>query len=116
VLGRLFTDAATVLVLLPPSLVMLGLSVPIGAVVWVLDGVLIGAGDLRYLAVAGVINLAVFVPPAAAILIVAPAGTAGLGGLTAAFVFGFLGARLATLGWRVRHDRWMVIGPDRSRR
>jgi Na+-driven multidrug efflux pump len=103
-------------VLLPPSLVMLGLSVPIGAVVWVLDGVLIGAGDLRYLAVAGVINLAVFVPPAAAILIVAPAGTAGLGGLTAAFVFGFLGARLATLGWRVRHDRWMVIGPDRSRR
>jgi putative MATE family efflux protein len=115
VLGRLFTNAATVLALLPPSLVMLGLSVPIGAVVWVLDGVLIGAGDLRYLAVAGVVNLAVFVPLAVAVIVIAPAGTAGLGWLTAAFVFGFLGARFATLGWRVRHDRWMVVGPDRSR-
>jgi putative MATE family efflux protein len=116
VLGRLFTSAASVQALLPPSLVMLGLSVPIGAVVWVLDGVLIGAGDLRYLAVAGVINLAVFVPLAVAILVIAPVGMAGLGWLTAAFVFGFLGARFATLGWRVRHDRWMVVGPDRSRR
>ena len=112
-LGHLFTNAAAVLALLPTSLVILGLSVPFGAVVWVLDGVLIGAGDLRYLAAAGVVNLAVFMPLAMAVLIAAPTGAAGLAWLMAAFVFGFLGARLATLGFRVRHDRWMVVGPDR---
>lgn len=116
VIGRLFTNAPAVLTLLPPSLIILGLSVPLGAVVWVLDGVLIGAGDLRYLAIAGVVNLAVFVPLAMAVLIMAPVGAVGLAWLMAAFVFGFLGARFATLGFRVRHDRWMVIGPDRSSR
>ena len=109
-LGALFTDATAVRELLPPTLVLLGLSTPIGAVVWVLDGVLIGAGDLRYLALAGVINLAVFAPLAVAVMIIAPGGAAGLAWLMAAFVFGFFGARLATLGLRARGDAWMVSG------
>ncbi|MGY1424492.1 MATE family efflux transporter [Lysobacter sp. A289] len=110
VLGRVFTNAEEVSSLLPPTLIILGISVPLGAVVWVLDGVLIGAGDLRYLAIAGVINLAVFVPLAAAVLVAAPSGASGLAWLMAAFVFGFLGARLVTLGLRARHDRWMIVG------
>ncbi|MGY0798842.1 MATE family efflux transporter [Lysobacter sp. A286] len=110
VLGRVFTNAEEVSSLLPPTLIILGLSVPLGAVVWVLDGVLIGAGDLRYLAIAGVINLAVFVPLAGAVLVAAPSGASGLAWLMAAFVFGFLGARLVTLGLRARHDRWMIVG------
>ncbi|MGY0556627.1 MATE family efflux transporter [Lysobacter sp. A421] len=110
VLGRVFTNAEEVSSLLPPTLIILGLSVPLGAIVWVLDGVLIGAGDLRYLAIAGVINLAVFVPLAAAVMVAAPPGAAGLAWLMAAFVFGFLGARLVTLGLRARHDRWMIVG------
>jgi len=110
VLGGFFTRAENVIVLMPPALVILGMSVPLGAVVWVLDGVLIGAGDLRYLAVAGVINLAVFAPLAVAVMIIAPTGAAGLAWLMAAFVFGFLGARLATLGFRARHGQWMVVG------
>lgn len=110
VLGGLFTHATAVRELLPPTLVLLGLSIPIGAVVWVLDGVLIGAGDLRYLALAGVINLAVFAPLAVGVMITAPAGAAGLAWLMAAFVFGFFGARLATLGLRARGDAWMVPG------
>lgn len=110
VLGSLFTNATDVSSLLPPTLIILGVSVPLGSVVWVLDGVLIGAGDLRYLAFAGVINLAVFLPLAGAVLVAAPSGAAGLAWLMAAFVFGVLGARLVTLGLRARHDRWMVVG------
>jgi len=114
VLGGLFTTAREVAALMPPALLILGLSVPLGAVVWVLDGVLIGAGDLRYLAIAGVINLMVFLPLALAVMLAAPAGAAGLAWLMAAFVFGYLGARLATLGLRVRQDAWMVIGAQRG--
>ena len=110
VIGALFTPDAQVRALLPGALVLLGLSVPLGAVVWVLDGVLIGAGDMRYLALAGLINLAVFLPLALAVLWRAPVGAAGLAWLMAAFVFGFLGARLATLGWRARGDAWMLTG------
>ena len=114
VLGRAFTPAAEVLALLPPSLALLGVSVPLGAVVWVLDGVLIGAGDFRYLAGAGVVNLAVFAPLAWAVRLAMPPGAAGLGWLVAAFVLGFLGARAVTLGLRMRHDRWMVAGTGRG--
>lgn len=110
VLGAVFTRAPEVLVLLPPVLVVLGLSIPLGAAVWVLDGVLIGAGDLRYLALAGFINLGVFAPLALVVMSAAPAGAPGLAWLMAAFVFGFLGARLATLALRVRHGAWMVPG------
>lgn len=110
VIGALFTPDAQVRALLPGALVLLGLSVPLGAVVWVLDGVLIGAGDMRYLALAGLINLAVFLPLALAVLWRAPVGAAGLAWLMAAFVFGFLGARLATLGWRARGEAWMLTG------
>lgn len=113
VIGQLFTSDTTVRAVLPPALFILGLSVPLGAVVWVLDGVLMGAGDMRYLGLAGLVNLAAFLPPALAVLWAAPGGAAGLGWLMLAFVLGFLGARLATLGWRVRGDAWMVTGAGR---
>lgn len=110
VLGAVFTGDAMVRELLPPTLLILGLSVPLGAVVWVLDGVLIGAGDMRYLAIAGVINLAVFGPLALLVMSISPPGAAGLAWLMAAFVFGFLGARFVTLGIRARGNAWMVTG------
>jgi len=110
VLGRAFTNAEAVTSLLPPTLIVLGVSVPLGAVVFVLDGVLIGAGDARYLALTGLVNLAVFVPLAAFVLIWAPAGAAGLSLLMAAFALGYLGARAVTLGLRARTLTWMVTG------
>jgi Flp pilus assembly protein protease CpaA len=72
--------------------------------------VLIGAGDARYLALTGLVNLAVFVPCAVAVLTWAPAGAAGLAWLMAAFAFGYLGARAVTLGLRARSSHWMVVG------
>jgi putative MATE family efflux protein len=110
VLGFLFTSSADVAGILAPTLVVLGLSVPIGGIVFVLDGVLIGAGDARYLALTGLVNLAVFVPCAVAVLTWAPAGAAGLAWLMAAFAFGYLGARAVTLGLRARSSHWMVVG------
>ncbi|WP_349903855.1 MATE family efflux transporter [Parafrigoribacterium humi] len=110
VLGGLFTSSPEVVNLLPATLVILGLSVPLGGVVFVLDGVLIGAGDARYLAITGVVNVAAFVPMALAVLAWAPADATGLAWLMVAFAFGYLGARAVTLGLRARTARWMVVG------
>ena len=57
VLGLLFTEDAAVRDLLVPVLVVAAVFQPVAGVVFVLDGVLIGAGDGRYLAVAGVVTL-----------------------------------------------------------
>ncbi|GAA1793069.1 MATE family efflux transporter [Agromyces lapidis] len=113
VLPGLFTSSAEVAALLPPAFVVLGLSAPLGGLVFVLDGVLIGAGDARYLAWTGLVNLAAFVPLALGVVAIAPPGAAGPAWLMAAFAIGYLAARAVTLGLRARGDRWMVTGaPD----
>lgn len=110
VLPAVFTSSAEVAALLPPTLIVLGISAPLGGVVFVLDGVLIGAGDARYLAWTGLVNLAVFVPLALWIVAIAPAGAAGPAWLMAAFAIGYLAARAVTLSWRARGTAWMVTG------
>ncbi len=115
ILGRVFTGAPEVLAILPLTLIVLGVSVPLGAAVFVLDGVLIGAGDARYLALTGIVNLAAFVPMAIAVLLWAPSDAIGLALLMAAFALGYLAARLATLWPRARSDAWLVLGAHASR-
>ncbi|TFD69233.1 MATE family efflux transporter [Cryobacterium sp. Hb1] len=110
VLGHAFTNSDAVISLLPLTMIVLGASVPLGAVVFVLDGVLIGAGDARYLALTGLLNFAAFVPLAAAVLVFAPAGPVGLALLMAAFALGYLGARALTLSLRARSLAWMIVG------
>jgi len=80
---------------------------PLNAIVFVLDGVLIGAGDLDYLAVAMCIPLAVFSVVAAVLL----ATHAGVGWLWAGLGL-WMATRAATLVWRWRGDRWLVVGAD----
>jgi len=110
VAAGLFTGDATVVALLPPALAIIGVGAPLGGYVFVLDGVLIGAGDARYLALTGLVNVAVFVPLAAAVVAWGSHDVAGLAWLTAAFAFGYIGARAVTLGLRARGDRWMRAG------
>ncbi|MBT2517017.1 MATE family efflux transporter [Streptomyces sp. ISL-90] len=110
VIPAVFTSSGEVAALLPPALVVLGISAPLGGLVFVLDGVLIGAGDVRYLAWTGLVNLAVFVPLAVAVVAVAPAGAAGPTWLVAAFAIGYLAARAVTLSLRARGSAWMVTG------
>jgi Na+-driven multidrug efflux pump len=112
VFGWVFTSDPAVLALLPVPLAVLGATTPLGGYVFVLDGVLIGAGDARYLAVTGVLNLAVFVP--LAFLAATPGGGAALSWLTLTFALGYLGARAVTLGVRAHGDRWMVVGAVRG--
>ena len=79
---------------------------PAGAVVFALDGILIGAGDARYLAGAMVFaGLCVFMPISLAALHF-DWGLAGVWwGLNALMI-----ARLATLGFRFASGRWVVLG------
>src|SRR5690625_2070960 len=92
------------------ALVVTGLLMPMAGWVFVLDGVLIGAGDGKFLAWAGVLTLVVYVPLVAAVWWWAPSGGAGLAWLWAAFAGGFMAARALTTGLRARGNRWMVLG------
>lgn len=106
VLGRLFTGDAAVLDLLTPVLLVAALGQPVAGVVFVLDGVLIGAGDGRYLAWAGLLTLVVYAP----VVLAFAAASAGLVALWAVFTVVFMGARLVVLLVRARGDAWMVTG------
>ena len=74
VLPPLFTPEPAVQAAATAGLLVLAVSQPIGGYVFVLDGVLIGAGDARYLALAGVVNLVVYLPALAGLVWVASGG------------------------------------------
>jgi putative MATE family efflux protein len=78
---------------------------PLNGAVFALDGILIGAGDQRFLAWAMVAAAALFVP---AVVLVRVSG-AGIGWLWFAIEV-LMVARLAPLVARFRTDRWAVIG------
>ena len=104
----LFTPDPAVRDQLAAVLVVAAVFQPLAGVVFVLDGVLIGAGDGRYLAWAGVLTLLVFAPLAGLVL----ALDAGLVALWMAFG-GFMLARLVTLLARERAGAWLVVGAAR---
>ena len=108
--GALFTSDAGVQSVLTSALLVLAAGQPVAGYVFVLDGVLIGAGDAKYLAIAGVVNLAVYLPMLLAVPLWGPAGAAALVWVWVAFSVGYMLARAMTLGLRARTDRWMVLG------
>jgi Na+-driven multidrug efflux pump len=75
---------------------------PAAAAIFALDGILIGAGDTRFLAIAMLAALAVFLPLALA------AST-----LTALWwaLLALMAVRLVTAGARFVRGRWAVVGP-----
>ena len=107
-LPDVFTDDAAVASLAQFLLLWVALLQPVNAVVFVLDGVLIGAGDMRFLAVAMVGALAAFVPAAAAVLVF----DLGIGWLWAAIGVLML-ARLVPLTLRFAGAGWAVAGATR---
>ncbi|WP_296604842.1 MATE family efflux transporter [Nocardioides sp.] len=108
VLGGLFTGDGDVRDRLVPVLVVAALGQPVAGVVFVLDGVLIGAGDGRYLARAGLVTLVAYAPLALACAV----ATAGLVAIWVAFTAVFMGARLVVLVHRARGDAWLVTGAE----
>ncbi|HET9517522.1 MAG TPA: MATE family efflux transporter, partial [Actinoplanes sp.] len=82
---------------------------PPAAVVYALDGVLIGAGDVRYLRdLTLAAALGGFLPAIWA----AKVFGLGLGGVWAGLAV-FTAVRLVTLLWRLRSGRWVVVGATR---
>jgi len=108
--GLLFTSDDGVRSALAVALWVLAAGQPLAGYVFVLDGVLIGAGDAKYLAIAGVVNLAAYLPLLLAVRLSGAGGGTALLWLWAAFSFGYLAARALTLGLRARTDRWMRLG------
>nr|WP_199924490.1 MATE family efflux transporter [Streptomyces sp. WM6386] len=104
----LFTSDSVVKDAALPALLVVALAQPICGIVFVLDGVLMGAGDGPYLAWAMIVTLAIFTPVA---LLIPALG----GGLTA--VWGamtlMMAVRMLTLWLRSRSGRWIVTGATR---
>ncbi|XCX52654.1 MATE family efflux transporter [Streptomyces phytohabitans] len=106
----LFTTDQDVTARLTAVLLVVAVTQPVAGVVFVLDGVLMGAGDGTYLAGAMLAVLAVFAPVA---LLVPRLG----GGLTALWwaVAGLMmSLRLVSLWLRARSGRWVVTGAVRT--
>jgi putative MATE family efflux protein len=114
-LGALFTNDLAVRELLVPVLLVAALGQPVAGVVFVLDGVLIGAGDGSYLARAGLLVLVIYAP---VVLLVARElplldegfATPTLPWIWVVFSVVFMGARAVVLLHRERGDAWMVTG------
>jgi MATE family, multidrug efflux pump len=122
VLPPLFTSDAAVQQALAAGLVVVALSQPLSGLVFVLDGVLIGAGDGRWLAGAQVAVLLAYLP---LVLWVRASETAQLASSDTAAtqahavtvlwwaVVAFMALRGVALGWRARGDAWLVTGAAR---
>lgn len=93
-----------------PVLIVVALQQAIAGVVFVLEGMLIGAGDQDYRALAG---LAAAAMSAAAAAVVVIAGQGALVILWLAFTLWLL-ARFATVTLRARGQRWLVTGAVRA--
>jgi putative MATE family efflux protein len=105
VLAAVFTGDHAVGRELTPVLLVAALFQPVAGVVFVLDGVLIGAGDSVYLAWASFACTAVFLAALALVL------GAGLGLIWLWFAIGlFTVARLAAFWTRSRGTAWMRVG------
>ncbi|MER7149244.1 MATE family efflux transporter, partial [Streptomyces lydicus] len=104
----LFTSDPAVQSPLTTTLLVVALTQPVSGIVFILDGVLMGAGDGPYLAGAMVVTLALFVPAALAV----PAFGGGLVALWWAMAL-MMTVRMLTLWLRTRSGRWIVTGASR---
>ena len=105
-----YGDDAQVIALISSALLVLALLQPLSGVVFALDGVLIGAGDTRWLAWAQIGVLLAFLPAAWLVL----NRDLGLDALWWALGW-FLLVRAVLLVWRARGSAWLITGAVRPR-
>ena len=106
VVPQAFTDDPAVIERARAIWTMLAFMQPAAAVVFALDGILIGAGDTRYLAGSMLLaGLCVYVP----IALLALALDWGMTGVWAGLL-ALVGVRLLTLGVRFANRRWAITG------
>lgn len=104
-LAQIFTDDPAVVSLTAFILVHVAIQQPLGGLVFALDGILIGAGDLAYLARSMVLAAMLFAVLATGVLV----ADLGMGWLWAA-LFTFMAARAVALWLRWRGSDWLVLG------
>ncbi|MEJ8649353.1 MATE family efflux transporter [Streptomyces sp. MS1.AVA.3] len=104
----LFTSDPAVQGPLLSTLLVVAVTQPVSGIVFILDGVLMGAGDGPYLARAMVVTLALFAPAALAVPVLG-------GGLVALWwtMALMMTVRMLTLWLRTRSGRWIVTGASR---
>ena len=116
-IGRLFSPDPAVVSAAAWAFLVVAIAQWLAGFVFVVDGVLMGAGDTVWLAVAMVGAGVVWVPVtlwASAGGAVLPGGFGQpLAGLWVWFGIGFLALRGVGLWWRFRADRWLVTGATR---
>ena len=111
VIPPLFTTDPAVRSALGAALVVVGLGQAVAGYVFVLDGVLIGAGDGSWLAWGMVVTFVAYLPFVLAVRAIGPSGSPSQdvvvlwGAFTA-----FMVIRAVVLGWRARGGAWMVVG------
>jgi Na+-driven multidrug efflux pump len=109
VIPRLFSSDPSVVhqthVLWPWLVVMM----PVGGVLFALDGVLLGAGDNEFMRTVTIVSAVVGYIPLALCALFFGWGLGGVwAGLTA-----FLVLRLIGMTWRTSSERWLVLGETR---
>jgi putative MATE family efflux protein len=107
VLPGVFSNDPAVAATAGSLLIVAGALQPVSGGVFVLDGLLIGAGDVGYLAVAMVVGMVVFVPVALAVPVFG-GGVLALWGALAVLML----TRLIALAWRWRGRAWAVTGAE----
>ncbi len=105
-LAGLFSDDQELVDLIAFTLAHVGAQQPLNGVVFALDGILIGAGDLNYLAI-GMVGAGVAFVGLCAVIITTGAG---LGWLWAA-IAAFMAIRAVPLVLRWRQDAWLTAAP-----
>ncbi|MGW5240572.1 MATE family efflux transporter [Monashia sp. NPDC004114] len=111
VIPTLFTSDPAVRDALGAALVVVGLSEAVAGYVFVLDGVLIGAGDGTWLAWGMVVTLAAYLPVILGVRAMGPSGSPAHDVVVLWVAFtAFMVIRAVVLGWRARSETWMVVG------
>lgn len=108
ILPTIFSDDPAVVALAGFLLLWVAVLQPLNGAAFVLDGLLIGAGDMRFLAKAMVGALVVMTPAAAAVL----ALDLGIGWVWASVAL-LMAARVVPLSLRWRSGAWAVTGAER---
>jgi Na+-driven multidrug efflux pump len=117
VVPALFTTDPAVRAALSAALVVVALGQPLAGFVFVVDGVLIGAGDGRWLAKAMAATLVLYLPLALWVhasgdSLVADGAPRAVTVLWIVFT-AFMAIRAAFFWWRIRGDGWAVTGVAR---
>jgi putative MATE family efflux protein len=102
-IAGIFSDDPAVVSTAAFLLVWVALSEPVNGYVFALDGILIGAGDFRYLGRSMAVVALAFAVMGTAVLITG----AGLGWLWTALM-SFMVMRAGAVWWRWRSDRWLA--------